>query len=428
MNCVFNVKKVCLLILVGLIFISACGCTNEKETETTYTKNDPDLANSIDFIPETTLKEITLNGLVSIDSFSIPENTICLDIEENNKLFPFSYKNKFGYADADGNVVIPEKYKRAYCYSNGKALVQTEDGTFQIIDTTDKILFELPNDIKYIPYGRNLFTNNQFFAAIPTDLGSDEYNLIFIDKNLKMEINSCKISGNRSLINDSQFVGFMTWNPNFPNNPIEVKEMSDEVLFSLSYEKFKEAADLFPGGYNYQTTPANILFVNEGKINVFDENGLWGVCDINNKNTVIDYQYDYVGKWNKKAIPVCKYNKWGIIDGTGKQVCDFKFKYISNFIEGKAIAIDLNDKLCFINTNGELIASLDSTSISYDGISLISFTKSGIALISTKHGYENYLINERGNILMRCSSTTTIDYLSNKYVLANDRLYEIIEK
>lgn len=425
MNCFFNMKKVCLLILVSLFFISACGCSNEKETEPTYTKNDSDSANSIDFIPETTLKEIKPNGLVSIDSFSIPKNTLCLDTEESNELFPFSYKNKFGYADAEGNVVIPEKYKRAYCYSNGKALVQTEDGTFQIIDKTDKILFELPNDIKSL--SQNLFANNQFLALASTDLGSEEYKLIFIDKNLKMKINSCKNSGASSLINDSQFVGFMTWSQNFPNNPIEIKGINDEVLFSLSYNKFKETVDLFPGGYNYQASPTNILFVNEGKINIFDENGLWGVCDINTKDSIINYQYDYVGKWNKKAIPVCKYNKWGIIDGTGKQVCDFKFKYISNFIEDKAFAIDLNNKLCFINTNGELITSLDNASISYDHISLISFTKSGIALISTKHGYENYLINEHGNILMRYSSPTTIDYLSNKYVLANDRLYEIIE-
>ena len=57
-----------------------------------------------------------------------------------NKLLPFEEKQRHGYIDHKGNVVIPFKYKNAMFFSEGLAPVLTEDDKWGYINKEGKIV------------------------------------------------------------------------------------------------------------------------------------------------------------------------------------------------------------------------------------------------------------------------------------------------
>lgn len=58
-------------------------------------------------------------------------------------------KDKRGFVDLTGNIVVPIIYDDAYSFSNGVARVEKDNQTF-FINTKGEMLFQVPNDIEVI--------------------------------------------------------------------------------------------------------------------------------------------------------------------------------------------------------------------------------------------------------------------------------------
>lgn len=53
----------------------------------------------------------------------------------------------YSYVKQDGSTAFSGSYRKAGAFSNGRTLVQTQDGDYQAIDTEGTVLYTLPNDV-----------------------------------------------------------------------------------------------------------------------------------------------------------------------------------------------------------------------------------------------------------------------------------------
>ena len=53
----------------------------------------------------------------------------------------------YSYVKQDGSTAFSGSYRKAGAFSNGRTLVQTQDGDYQAIDTKGTVLYTLPNDV-----------------------------------------------------------------------------------------------------------------------------------------------------------------------------------------------------------------------------------------------------------------------------------------
>ncbi|MGK0296023.1 MAG: hypothetical protein ACI884_002198 [Ulvibacter sp.] len=84
----------------------------------------------------------------------------------------------------------------------------------------------------------------------------------------------------------------------------------------------------------------------------------WGFINCNG-DTLIDLQYQQVGNFSKDLAPVCKNDKWGVINTKNEIIIPFeyddKWPFINYDFKDGLILMYKNDKQHYINTNGVTI-------------------------------------------------------------------------
>lgn len=237
---------------------------------------------------------------------------------------------KYGFINKDGRLVIPPKYYWANSFTEGLATVQADD-SYQIIDRDGAVVVTLDK----------AFTDVQVFSCglAAVEVNSKKYG--FIDTTGKMVI--------------EPMFGFVT--PFSDGLAIAtIAEDEDEDEEDERDKKVKE----------------------EPKIGIIDTKGRF----------VMAPRYDEVENYSEGVMPVKKDGRWRFVDNTGADAVLLRedFEYVYPLIEGRAIVL-IGGKFGAIDKAGNLIidARFDNLCVFSDGL---AYARTG-----NTHGF----INTSGN-------------------------------
>lgn len=226
---------------------------------------------------------------------------------------------KYGFIDTTGKTVIPFKWGSAACFSDGLACVANDDGDYGYIDKAGKLV-------------------------IPCRYGMAGY-----------------FSDNRAPVwdNHNQEGGYID-----KTGIIVIPRRDDWDYYSDFHD---------------------------GLAPVRSKGGKWGYIDISG-NLIIPFMWEGAGSFSEGYAPVKnKDGKWGYIDTAGKVVIPFAWEEVGCFSEGLAPVMNDNDGLyCglwgYINKSGDLI-------IPYQWFEVECF-KDGLAWVKPSGHYR--LIDKKG--------------------------------
>ncbi len=442
-------KLTVLLTLSTTISFAACGTTAEnsntenlQESISSYTslvsdssdQNDDSIQpseNSVEEISSVTSDNVTneknvslvklqSNGDVDFDNiykFNGSENfgyveksDYWLDIDDNEGLIPFIYKNNIGYINENGEVKIKNIYKDVAPFSEGKAFVQD---TSQY-DVTKLLVIDTE--------GKNLFTystEENWSIVNPRNIVYKNNRAVFLERNLKYRLVILDENFNVSKIDTPFSVGFASDNIySVINTPYFLGVLADSSIMNEQGDIIWEA-DANDIEYHHGVS----VTISEKYANVVNKDKKWGLMDVTTGKMVIDYSYDFMGVYSEGVIPVCNYGKWGLIDINGNQLAKNEYKYINTYSNGVAFAIDQNDHYCLIDKNGNVKYDVNAPIYNMTIYEVTPFNKSGIAYI--KAANNSYIISNTGECLIPGNE---VDiklnrgiYASEKYVIAVDK-------
>lgn len=89
------------------------------------------------------------------------------------------------------------------------------------------------------------------------------------------------------------------------------------------------------------------------RVSSFSESDMWGFH--NYKGVVIPPMYDEVLEMSRKLIAVKLNNKWGFIDGYGKEVVPLHYDTIDHDWRSGLVVVSLNEKYGFVDEKGKEI-------------------------------------------------------------------------
>lgn len=437
-------KTLCwlLMFVVLLTSLSACGKNSEENGKASYQTNKLDVYSENDE-KEATLIEIKSTGEIDY-SFFVQRGIVgCEDV---NDLFPFKYKNKVGYADANGNIVIESKYDSASYFCDEKAFVETADGIIEIIDMTGKTLYSFGDDFEWEYLTGNRYANgfSDGFSEVYDfydntlilsyfDIRKGEIIIhVIYDNNDKIEVEKHIISNvpyqystSASAICTDSFKGVVlrTWGVEIGKDTYNatIYDISGEIIAEYSRDNVNQT--LHTAFDKFDKAPS--IYIKDDYINIMNDDSLWGIMNLKTKEMLVDCKYDYIGKTNENCIPVCSYGKWGAINKRGETTIAFEYDYIGNFSNNKAFAVKNGIECYIINQNGDIEYTYTNTNFltgRYHNYLPYDFSeKTGIAMVKNEDYY--YLITNTGKTLLQDNKKP---FVSDKYVFTNGKMYEIV--
>ena len=323
-----------------------------------------------------------IDNLVNLES---PEEKVA-----RKELCFVSLNDKYGFADGNGNIVIPLKYDDAKDFSEGLASVKL-NGKWGYIDKSG-------NEV--IPLKYNEADDfSEGIAAVKLDgkRGILDRKCGFIDKNgnvvipfkyddaknFSEGIAIVKLNGKCGILGPSK-CGFIDKSGN------EVTPLKYD--YANSFSEGLATVEL-NGKYGYIDKGGNeVIPLKYDDANDFSEglatvelNGKWGFIDKSGKE-VIPLKYDYVYFFSEGLAKVELNGKYGYIDKGGNEVIPFKYDSAGDFSEGRA-SVELNDKYGFIDKSGKEVIPLK-----YDDVYEFSEGLAAVEL-NGKWGF----INKSGN-------------------------------
>ena len=132
-------------------------------------------------------------------------------------------------------------------------------------------------------------------------------------------------------------------------------------------------------------------------------------------NTVTDYQYDYIGKFQDGLAIATKEGKWGFIDSTGKRVIPLEYDNVWAFEDGFA-RVYKDEKMGVINKSNKLIVPIVYDSV--DGFN------DNLALI-IKDGKVGY-INQNNEVVIPLQFDIAYDFFNGKAIVGKDNKWGVI--
>jgi len=252
---------------------------------------------------------------------------------------------KWGYIDKDGKFIINASYKDATVFQEGIAWVVLDNGSPTAIDKNGKILFTLKEAEKVRLFSEGL---SAFSKADSTNVTWG-----FVDKSGKQMINP----------------------------------------------QFVEVGDFY-----------------DGKCAVKNKDGKWGYIDKSGK-IVINYQFENSNRFeNGKAI-VYLDEKAGVIDNDGKYIINPQFKYA--FPDKEKYLVFMDDKAGWCDEEGKFIINPQFDSASEFGSNKLACVKS-----SDKYGY----IDEEGKIKINPQFDEATQFIGNIAIVKTGDKYGLIDK
>lgn len=394
------------------------------------------------------LVEISSTGQIPYDklhSNSVEHGLKTTDTD----LFPFIHSSKFGFSDANGNVIISEQYDDIELFSEGKAFVKLNN-EWIIIDTEGNHLYKVPKEYNNSLSAdeNNGFKNGKAICTYTSKDSSSYYINVFII-NSDFSTSQTKIPTNAGLkykiVNTPEFAGIITYNAYVEYDASGIR--NDKVAYRLfdlsgnkiwemetSYKNFSPKVEQFEYqkalAPNYSLSVLESINVENGYMNVFDENFKWGLMNVETGEVVLNCNYDYVGTYSNGLCNVCSYGKWGYVDLNGNQAVDFDYEYTEKFVNEKALVIMNDDSFCVIDKTGEVIFDCgikfnhpSGTQCKYQIHT--DLQEKGIILIWNYYGDEYYLINI-GDSTKAIDEGSFVSIASPNYIFVNKKMFNII--
>lgn len=389
---------------LSLLLSCFTACQSDKTTKSS--DNDNYNNNTIESVENgknidaqaVTLTEISSTGQISYDKFyNFGENLKHTD--EN--LFPFIHSSKYGFADANGNVIIPEQYESVSLFSEGMAFVKSND-TWKVIDTDCNELFSF--SAEYTP---TEFKNGKAICTYTSyDSSSVNINVMVINSNLTTSQIKIPTASHvyYKVVNTPEFAGILINEAYGDNIEYRLLDLSGNIIweFLSSYETLSPKIAQFE--YNKALAPTyefdvlDSFNIENGYMNIFNENFKWGLLDLSTGEIVLDCIYDYVGTYSDELCNVCSYGKWGYVDLNGNQVIEFSYSYTEKFVNGKALVKTQDNSFVIIDKSGATYFDC-GVSFNYSTYTqcryriITDLQEKGIIFIRNYYNDECYLIN-----------------------------------
>ena len=396
------------------------------------------------------LEKCTSTGEVGFDKIDFSSDIIYYLTGKEDAIFPFKYNGRCGFIDENGNIVIDDKYDKVGIFSEGKAFVHNNGfpGFWTIIDKDGKELFTTLNEMEsytikagqyaikedvsqpYYKDGHAIAANAQYYDA------SGSVSNVINMEDIKLRCNIVVIDDKFNQISYHENDLFST-NPNWTFSLNEVPSIINNDLF-IGYvarcQYFTES------GYGYISRICDIngnviredsedFYLRGGKYIINGDGGEYSIIDFTTDKKIVDNTYEDVGEYSDGVIPVCNYDRWGLIDTEGNVLIKNRYKYLSKFSHGLGFALTDEGTGLLINKEGEVIAELPDEAVNGEyGIDIDnSFTDSGFILVKNKckGTYKGYLINEKGEVIFS-GDFEKFKYISANYVVYGDDLYRVV--
>lgn len=344
----------------------------------------------------------------------------------HNGLAWFGEVGNMGYIDTKGNVVIEPQFYQAFDFNGyGQAMVSVTRkhkvmgsfASFQLIDTTGKVLLKTPGD-----------KNNQIFTAKEWQgefgiteaekvgkhpkwgwtglIGSNGYYLVnqknkLINKkpytylspfsndgfavagtglkNKKAEYKSSSSSSSTAAINRTYHLG------EYKGNTLEYASTSYFHIDQTGKQLGKATYKVVPGNFS-----EGLAAVPGKKPNARGEY-TWGYIDVKGKE-VIPSQYASAGNFSGGLAKVSRGGKYGYINTAGEEVIALKWDAIGNFFVDGITWMKKGDLYGYINQHGQVVSEPQWESASDLNGGLARVKKDG------KYGY----LDASGALIIPC--------------------------
>lgn len=284
-------------------------------------------------------------------------------LEEN--LIPYRKGNKWGFCDANKNVLIIPKYDEVYPFSEGMSVVKLYDKYGFINKNGEEII-----KIKYDD--ANSFSENLALVYLDKNYG-------YIDKNGKAVIDFI-------YDNAGDFCeGLAYVEINYP----------DDTFYSSFIDK--TGKDSFETDYFIHSG------FDKGLCCLMDENGSFGFADKNGK-VVIPLIYDDVSMFSEELSIVRIGRKLGFINKANEVIHEIKYSRATDFIGGMAL-VEYNQRKFFINKLGQELFMPSRVTEKYNDMDLFDEE-----LIQVKISNGNHLKGKFGFIDKSGNETIPIKY------------------
>lgn len=371
-------KKQIIKIMISTLLLLSCmilfvGCGNSKpqsaannSTDTSQNDNADSNANGSDNEPAQNTSKFTLKQ-VEFNASGFFRFTVDSDYGL------FSYNNKCGIIDIDGNIVIEPIYEDMSYPSENLVIAEKSDGSFVILDITSgkevgsiegnenisaNEIYEISNPSvlfgddadKYIGFSEGcIFMNITSYAKdLFEENYNTEYNSVCIDKTGKERFaTKYNITSN---YNSGIAIGYYSDNFMQPKTLAGLDKDGKELWTVENVNEYESQSD---GVIIYQDR----------------DSSLYGAVDLKGNN-VLECEYEKLTRAGNGLIGFKKYGLWGYLDYKGNEVIKPQFSNAQKFSGGIAL-VEKDSKQYLINTKGETVIENVGEGASYYGNGLV---------------------------------------------------------
>ena len=267
----------------------------------------------------------------------------------------------YGYIDKTGAWRIEPQFKSAYGFSDGRAMVQLEDGSWAYIDRTGALVIPEVRDSDGSTYP--LKSSGKFregIAAVEIDTGNS-YDKIYIDLNGNVLFNARGLPKVYGVGYASTY--FFGFGSNFTNGKaVAARRVNESTDARMDIE---DAPVIIDKSGNILATISKEYYADESGFDPnmmvkikpggpFHGEDLYGLCD-ENGNVVVPCEYPYLQYCeNGWYVAQNQDGRYGYIDKSGNVMIDFEFEDAEKFSCGLAPVL-IDGLWGFINEDGEVV-------------------------------------------------------------------------
>jgi len=307
-------------------------------------------------------------------------------------LIPYRNGNKWGFADPQGNIVIPCTFEDAHPFKEGLAAVMVDE-LIGFINPEGKLV--IPADYEDV---------SDFSEGLAAVLVDDKYGYINSENNMviapaydfaglfkngyaEVEVEEAGAGQFFGIINQEgkdvielsenfiidiqdkmAFVGMddryeLIYLENNTSVPLPYEDLDVGAQTNLiAVAKGYDETGLPTYGYVDQAGEIKIDFQFEEAYGFFEgraiiaQNDLYGLID-EQGDVIVAPQFEDTHEFSEGLLAAKKDDKWGFLDKSGKTVIGFEYDYAGAFKEGRAY-VRKEDKYGFIDIQGEIVIPL----------------------------------------------------------------------
>lgn len=363
------------MVVLSFIMVACMGCAEDKKVGLSSDANQIEKDYFEDYeSPKHKWGFIDERGMVTIEpSYDDVGDMI-------GPLTTANANGKWGYINMDGVFQIPAIYKQAYEFVDSKAIVQTFDNVWQIIDNKGALISELNHEsINQPNHGVATFKNGEYMGLIDSVgkvlLEAKYKNILPVDPNTWIvkegSIYSIINAQGEKLSSEYDRI-YRPYNDRYRvklNKKYGYLNAADyTVIGQIEYDKasdFKSKNTVVFKNNQYSLVSkelTEIMNLPYDKIEYIEEdmwkykqNGKWGLVTSDGQ-AVSSAKFDLLNRFSDGLVAFSIDELWGYANKIGLKSIPAKYKLVWDFHDGRARVID-NRGVGFIDKKGDMVVN-----------------------------------------------------------------------